>query len=448
MSTSSFSLFKDRLMEAIKYDYNHLKLPPVLLARVFLRALILAGKNELAFKIASNLYRTGWAGSDRLGRDFALHFFKRTNIGQELVRNAITNIQPLPQTQKFFSKPEEMLNGIISVLKSPNGQEKGALLLNYSYYFLLFMKHYDVNAIMERYNIILEPSWAGFCEMDILAYGQLSHPAYLMVYEDRDRRFIDSLNLSLITLPIGPSWFVNHNKFVAPDSNVKRDIDVIMVASWARFKRHRHFFKGLAELKSRGQKLNIVLVGYPVDLQQSEIRALAAQHGVEDMLTIYEWIQPSEVAALLQRSKINIIWSKFEGNNRAIIEGMFSGTPAILREGHNYGEHYDFINDATGCFANERNLADTILKMVQSPNQFSPRKYVMENRNCESATQIMNRIMRENELKAGRPWTTDLAVKVNELHGMHYLHEEDKNRFDEDYAALAEYIYLKGNARN
>lgn len=128
--------------------------------------------------------------------------------------------------------------------------------------------------------------------MDILVYGQLSNRVYLMVYEERDWRFIDALDLSLARLPIGPSWFVNHNKFLAPDASIKRDIDVIMVASWALFKRHRHFFRGLSELKNRGQSLRVVLVGYPVDLQQEDIRALAASHGIEDVLTIYEWIQP------------------------------------------------------------------------------------------------------------------------------------------------------------
>lgn len=440
MTLSRFSLLKDRAVEFVKYDYNRYKLPLVFAARVLLWGMLRAGKNERAFKLVSNLYRTGWRGSDKLGIEFASHFFKRTDAGRSLVSSAVDNIQPLTQTKKFFDDPKAMLGGIITVLKSPEGEEKGVILLNYSYYFLLFWKYYDLPAIMEKYNIVLEPSWAGFCELDILAYGMLKHPAFLMVYEERDRRFIDALGLNLVPLNIGPSWFVNHKKFVAPAPDATRDIDIIMVASWARFKRHQYFFKALCELKKRGKFLKVTLVGYPADLQQADIRALAAKLDVEDMITIYEWIPPSEVAALLQRSKINIVWSKFEGNNRAIIEGMFCDTPAILREGHNYGEHYDFINPMTGRFANEENLADTILEMIASHDTFSPRKYVMENRSCVSATTIMNSVVRDHEIKAGRPWSTDMVVKVNELHGMNYLDEGVGARFAADYEWLAQHL--------
>lgn len=444
MSTSPLSLFKDRLMEAIKYDYNHWKLPPVLLARAFLQALIYAGKYETALKMVSNLYRTGWAGSDRLGVDFARHLFNETAAGEELVAKSIASVQPLPQTQKFFADPLKMLGGILIVLKSASENEKGVVLLKYSYYFALLPRLFDLGAILQRYNLILEPSWAGFFELDILAYGQLPEPVYLMVYEKRDKHFIDSLEMNLITVDVGPSWFVNYENFVAPETGSIRDIDIIMVASWAKFKRHRYFFKALAELKARGVHLNVALVGYPADMKKDDIQQLAALHNVDDMLTIYEWIPPSEVASLFQRSKLNIVWSRFEGNNRAIIEGMFCDVPALLREGHNYGEHYDYINPMTGRFANDKNLADSIVNMLSEGHRYSPRKYVMENRNCVSATNIMNKVIQERELQAGRDWTRDLAVKVNELHGMAYLNSEAGQAFEVDYDWLAKQVRVPG----
>lgn len=442
MSSLRTRLIKNRAIEAIKYDFNSLKYPFVLAARMLAWSMAMTGNHPKAFKISSDIFRTGWEGSYSFGLSMANAYFKSPDKASILTTDMINSVQPLDRTKKFFDNPKEMFNGIVTVLKSPGNNEKGALILNYSYYFPLFLKFFDVRKIMERYNIILEPSWAGFCETSILAYSQLGQSVYVMTYEERDKNFIKELDVNLIPVDIGPSWFVNHNKFVPPPAGSDRDIDIIMVAAWAKFKRHAQFFKALSKLKEQGHSVKVALVGYPTDMEQNEIREIARLYGIEELLTIYEWITPDEVAALLKRSKINILWSRFEGNNRAIIEGMFCDAPVILREGHNYGEHYDFINEDTGHFASEHNLVGTINKMLNGTHHYNPRKYVMENRNCISATNIMNDIIRKNELATGRLWTKDLTVKVNELHGMTYLDPSDHAKYKADYATLADKYIL------
>ncbi len=439
MNVSRVTLLKDRLIEAIKYDLNFIKYPMVFVARLVTAMFILLGQHDKAFKIASNVYRTGWAGSYSLGLWIARYYFlKYPEKGRVLADNMVKEIPVLDRTKKFFDDPRTMLNGIVNVLKSPQGEEKGVLLLNYSYYFPLFLKFYDLNSMSQKYNIILEPSWAGFCELNILAYSLLDSPVFLQTYEERDQHFINELSINLIPINIGPSWFVNHENFIAPEKGTERDIDIIMVAGWAKFKRHHQFFKALKKLKKKGIKPKVTLVGYPTDMTQDNIRDLMVFHDVSDLITIYEWIEPSEVAALFKRAKINILWSKFEGNNRAIIEGMFSDTPLILREGHNYGQHYDFVNEQTGHFANEDNLAEVIKQMLE--NTYSPRAYVMENRNCISATKIMTKSIKRFELDNGRPWTKDLDVKINELHSMNYLDQACHKKFEQDYQQLEKYL--------
>jgi len=440
MSISRIQLIKDRLVEGFKYDFNHLKYPLVLLANLVVWSLIRTGKSSLAFKIASNIYRTGWSGGYALGVRTARYFFRNTKKGMPLIEQMIQEIPALVHTQKFFDDPKTLLGGIVIVLKSPQGNEKGALLLNYNYYFPLFLKFYDLNKISEYYNIILEPSWAGFCELSILGYSQLKNPVYVMTYEKRDRRFINDLNVALLPIDIGPSWFINHDIFTLPAENQERNIDIIMVAAWAKFKCHNHFFKILANLKKKLPNFKLVLVGYPVDMTKVDIESLALHYGIQESLTIYEWIEPSEVVELFKRSKINILWSRFEGNNRAIIEGMFCGTPVILRAGHNYGQHYDFINSETGHFADESNLVKKIWQIIDNFDNYSPRNYVMNHRNCIKATEIMNQILAHNECNIGRPWTRGLVVKTNGLHSMNYLQPEDNSRFAADYKMLTQFI--------
>ena len=433
------NLLLNRVIEFIKYDYNHLKYPLVLCCHVVIYFLQKFNKHSLAFKTASNVYRTGWSGSDELGTNIAHYYFKANKeLGRQISAEFINNLPILKNTAKFFEHPEAMLNGIITVLKNPSDGEKGALIINYSYYFPLFLRFFDVEKIAESFNIILEPSWAGFCEENILSYSLVNAPVFLQVYEKRDKRFIERLDSNIIPVEVGPSWFINHNNFVPPASG-KRDIDILMVAAWAKFKRHSAFFKALIPLISDKPDLKVVLVGYPVDMDKEQILQLAALHGITNNIEIHEWITPQEVSELQKRAKVNVLWSKFEGNNRAIIEGMFCGTPVIMRKGHNYGEHYDFINSQTGYFADEDNLKETYEKIVANAANMDPREYVMQNRNCIIGTAIMSDAIKKYEIQHNRAWSRELDIKVNDLHGMAYL-EADKDSFTGSYAQLARCI--------
>jgi glycosyltransferase involved in cell wall biosynthesis len=433
------NLLLNRLIEFIKYDYNHLKYPLVLASYVGVVVLQKANRHSLAFKVASNIYRTGWAGSDKFGANMARYYFKlKPQLGREISRKFINELPPLVNTQKFFKQPEEMLNGIITVLKKPQGEEKGALIINYSYYFPLFLRFFDVEKIAQSFNIILEPSWAGFCEENILAYTLVKAPIFLQVYEKRDKYFIEQLDSNLIPIEVGPSWFINHNNFVPPDKG-ERDIDILMVAAWAKFKRHAAFFKAISPLVKSRPSLKITLVGYPVDMNKDQIVELAALNGIERNIEIFEWITPQEVSELQKRAKVNVLWSKFEGNNRAIIEGMFCGTPVIMRKGHNYGEQYDFINPLTGYFADENNFKEIYEKIISHRNEMDPNLYVMQNRNCKVGTEIMGDVIKDYEATHDRPWHTNLDIKVNDLHGMTYL-EKDAADYEDSYAQLKECI--------
>jgi glycosyltransferase involved in cell wall biosynthesis len=436
------NLLLNRIIEFIKYDYNYLKYPLVLCCHVVIYLLQKLNKHSLAFKIASNVYRTGWSGSDELGTNVAHYYFKANkDLGSQISAEFINNLPILSNTAKFFERPEEMLNGIITVLKNPSGSEKGALIINYSYYFPLFIRFFEVEKIAESFNIILEPSWAGFCEENILSYNLIDAPIFLQVYERRDKRFIDRLDSNIIPIEVGPSWFINHNNFIEPTSD-KRDIDILMVAAWAKFKRHNAFFKALKPLISDKPDLKVVLVGYPVDMSKEQILQLATLHGIVKNIEIHEWITPQEVSELQKRSKVNVLWSKFEGNNRAIIEGMFCGTPVIMRKGHNYGEHYDFINPQTGYFADENNLKEIYTKIVTRTEELDPRQYVMQSRNCIIGTAIMSDAIKKYEMHANQPWTSDLDVKVNDLHGMAYLNKNTAN-YQASYTLISSLLKKK-----
>lgn len=440
----SLSALKKKLIEIVKYDYQFLKGPVTLFFVLQVFVLCLLRKHSKAMDVLSFIFRTGWAGSFAPALWFARYCFvkHKNSIGDDINREFVDSVQPLSNTQKFFDDPDELFEGVVIVLKpfkgEPNGSiEKGVLLIKYSYYFALFAKLFDWESVQNKFHIVLEPSWAGYCEKSILLYTHLPSDVFVMAYEDRDKSFLLGLESNLVPVDIGPSWWVDHRVF-KPSENLNRDIDVLMVASWSSFKRHSYLLKALSQLNKKGKRLNLSLVGYPGDMTLEDIKALAHQHGVFEQTTFYEWITPEEVSDLMRRAKVNVLWSRFEGNNRSIIEGMFCDTPCVIRAGHNYGQHYDYINSQTGMFSSEAELSSTLEYMVENFERFSPREYVLNNRSCLKATELLNAVIRTRVEESGGLWTQDIVPKVNELHGMHYYNSGSAETFTESYNFLRE----------
>jgi glycosyltransferase involved in cell wall biosynthesis len=412
-----------RVKEAVKYDCNQYKQPLVFIISMVVSFLKLIGKHQLAFNITASIFRLGWKGSDKLASNQVLYYFKdNPDLGLRIAKDEIYQIEPQSNTARLFEKPDQMIGKIVTVICNPSETSKGVLIVKYSVYFGLFARFFDIEEISNRYFIVLEPSWAGLCELPIFNYTSLKAPVFVQTYEERDYQLIKYADTNLVPIRIGPSWFINHNVFVP--QKLDKIYDVIMVAAWAKFKRHDEFFKAIKPCIMKNKNFKIVLVGYPVDMTQTDIKRLIKKHDIEDNVVIFEKVSRDKVSEILSKSKVNVLWSKFEGNNRAIIEGMFCDIPVVLREGHNYGEHYDFINEKTGDFANEETLPFTLEKLIKNLNSLSPREYVLNQRNAIQATRIIEESIAEIEGASNGEWHNRLAVKTNDLVGMSYLDEE------------------------
>jgi glycosyltransferase involved in cell wall biosynthesis len=358
-------------------------------------------------------------------------------------REQMIALQPQPQTARFYSQPDALLGPLVMVLKTATGGEKGVLVLLYSHVLPLFGRLFDLEQVLRRYHLVLEPSWSGYCNADVLCYRGFDDVVFVQAYEPRDRELIDSLTSNLVSVPTSNNWWVDHRVFV-PISRATRDIDVIMIAGWAPYKRHARFFAGLRTLRRRGTRLRVALVGYSLGMSLADLQSLAAHFDVDDQIEWHEGLTQPEVNVLLNRSKVNVIWSRKEGVNRAIVEGMFAGVPCVVRAGFNYGHRYPYINEATGRFADESELPDCLAWMTDNYQRFDPRPWVMEHMSCQRSTAIVEDAVRGH---AEGPWSGPLAVKVNGLHGMHYWDDADATRFAEDYRFLRSAIKPDSGSR-
>ncbi|CDI04092.1 hypothetical protein BN873_860001 [Candidatus Competibacter denitrificans Run_A_D11] len=339
--------------------------------------------------------------------------------------------------RKFFANPKKLFPANIIVLKSPGPNERGVIYLYYSYVYPLFMRLFDAKAVSSRYHLVLEPSWSGHFDPNILTTTQLNAPIFVGSIEPRDAAFLKAVHSNLIPVSVGGNTWVDANVF-RPLSNlgIEKDFDLISIAAWARYKRHWALFRAVARMRAMGSTPRLALVGYPLDLTKMDILAQAQIFKIDDLIEIFEQLPPRKVNELLNRSKVHVLWSCREGTPRATIEAMAAGVPSIVREGFNYGHHYPYINDDTGRFATEQDLPKVLIDMIDNYRLYSPRDYVISFMTPEASTQRLNQEICRVALSLGEVWTRDLAIKVSTLGGLMYLDPSDNQRFADDYRFL------------
>jgi glycosyltransferase involved in cell wall biosynthesis len=426
------------LKERLKYSHRMVGI--ILNSAIFIAAVILfyAGKSSLSFKLCGEMFRTNGYGAVSLPR-----LFLRLTMGKallnspkfnETIRNYIDEFKVAPGKEKIVAEPSRMLTSMAIVVRKWTPAGKGILIIKYSYYFPLFLKKFDIDSVMSRYHIVLEPSWAGYFDLDILSYCILPHPVFVMTYEERDKNLIEQLDSNLKSIGVGPNWWVDFENF--KPQNVKRDIDVIVIASWSSFKRHYYILKALVTLKKSmtDYSLKVAFVGYAGDISTEFMRQMVEHFDLQDSVEFYEKVPTEQVAHLLMRSKVNLLWSRFEGNNRSIIEGMFCDTPVVIREGHNFGYHYPYINPLTGVFSSEKELPQVLEGIIRGNTTFTPRAYVKEQHNYLVAIKHIADTI--NQLEPSQQPLPECDGKINKLWGMSYLDSVTTQKYTADYDFL------------
>ena len=333
------------------------------------------------------------------------------------------------------SDPRRLIGSRLLVAKPYRLGERGVLYVDYSYVFPSLAGLFDLQAIADRYHLVLEPSWSGVCTPEILLYSRLPQTVLVETIEPRDHRVLATIDTNLRPVPVAANYWVDY-RLIEPLPASRRDIDVIMVAAWAGIKRHWRFFRTLAGLRRRGHRVRVALVGYRYDKTIDDIRAQAAHFGIGDQVELFERLSQAEVSALLARSKVHVLWSRRECANRAIIEAMLADVPVIVRSGLTFGFHYPYINTQTGRFIEERALGDAILEMLQNGRSYAPRQWVLEHMTCQKATAAVEDAVRTSAERAGEAWTTGLVVKTSTLDTQKYWNPEDRDRFAADYRFL------------
>ena len=351
------------------------------------------------------------------------------------VNNAYDRFLASVSIAQPHERPLNLVGTRLIVVKSPAANERGVIVIDYNYTFAVVARSCDLATLARKYYLVLEPSWVGYCTPEILIYSRLADPVFVQSNETRDLKVLAGVSPNLIPVPMASNWWIDH-RLIRPPAVEHKDFDVCMVSAWMVFKRHAWVFAALGRLRRRGLKLRALLVGYPMagGLTRDDIYRQAQYFGVSDQIEIREGIPYDQVAAELSRCKCHVLWSRREGSNRAVIESMLADVPTILRAGHNFGQHYAYINPHTGCFADEDSLPEKLLYVTEHYQAFSPRSWIMENMTPPIAAAKLNEAIRRVALANGEAWTTDLVVRTKQLQRAGYWNPGDELRFASDYA--------------
>ena len=323
------------------------------------------------------------------------------------------------------------------VLKPPLADgERGVLLVQFEYnWYRLLAQVPEWDLIERRYDVIWGTSWSptDYVLLDWIL-RRTNGPLIMLPSHPLDSRRVAALD-SRIRCPdvlsacdwIDPAGF-------HPRPWNERDIDILMVANWAPFKRHFELFLALQRLPPT---LRVALIGQPESgFTADAIRQLARTLRVPQRLDIHERLKIEAVHEMQCRSKVALILSRREGSCVAAVEALFAGAALGMRADAHVGA-LCHVNDSTGMRLTPGRLALELPVLLERSKHLHPRDWAEEHASCQHALFKLNQFMKSLAVERGIPWTRDLAaMRWNPYPEL--IDPQDQAVQDREWASLAE----------
>jgi len=286
--------------------------------------------------------------------------------------------------------------------------------------------------------LVLEPSSWGYQDATFFLYLGSDLDVVILAQYRPDFEFIHGLRSNLVPVKLGAGDWVDPDSF-CPKLDPKRMYDLVMVSSWSALKRHSLLFRTLRQIRNQyGRTLKVALIGYPQHWTREEIERLMRRYGVREQCTIFENIPHSEVARVVSDSKAYLLLSRREGANRAMYESLFCDTPVIVDRYHR-GVNLDHITEDVGLLADDDELADIILRVVDGRQRFSPRQWALANTGWVNSVRVLNGALEAIARRRGLPWTRRIVAKKN-APNLKYAEAGIYRQFEPEYTRLQQYL--------
>jgi glycosyltransferase involved in cell wall biosynthesis len=317
------------------------------------------------------------------------------------------------QQIQWASHIEAWKAGIVEkavVLKPYLGeQERGVILVSFEYQWARLMALRDLESFCRRYMLVVAPTWSPpHCLANTLFPDRYPDESiFTLISNESDLATFPRLSSKWKTIPLYASNWVDPGR-VAPTGSRPKEVDIVMLANFAPYKRHHLLFDALRSMK-KGVKVTLVGQSWG-GFTSTALRNRAREYGVLDQIEIRESVTNEEVVKCLASAKISVILSGQEGSCVAVVESLFAGTPVGMFADAMVGSRV-FINDATGKLLHRKRLGEQLQAFVDQSERYRPREWALANGiDCHGSTAILNRALKDYSLGRGDRWTKDIAV--------------------------------------
>ena len=284
-------------------------------------------------------------------------------------------------------------------------REKGVLFISFEKEWFKLLRYCDLKEFSQRYDLVLAPSSSPHNFMNYVFAAAYPGPLFTLISNAQDQVVLPRVAPNFVVVSLYASHWVNPALFT-PRPRAERDIDLVMIASFGKVKRHHALFTALRRMPA---STRILLVGQDQDDRNAAtIEAEARYYGVAGRFAVQSNVPYAGVAAALSRARVSLVLSRREGSCVVVTESMFADTPVALLENAEIGSRA-FINPATGRFLKDQNLAGQLLDFLAQAEDFAPRAWAAQHIGCRQSTQTLNGLLRQHALARGDDWTMDIA---------------------------------------
>jgi glycosyltransferase involved in cell wall biosynthesis len=165
-----------------------------------------------------------------------------------------------------------------------------------------------------------------------------------------------------------------------PYPHFKKEFDLIYAGRSGKQKNLKNLFEALYHLKRKNKKLSLLMIGgCSSDI---ELRTMAAQYDLH--ITFKGNIPNFDLPMFLNRARIFILPSNYEGHPKSLIEAMSCGLPCIGSDVMGIKEDITHMETGYLCGANYESIAEAIEvlsadKSLRKVMGKKARKYVLSN---------------------------------------------------------------------
>lgn len=310
---------------------------------------------------------------------------------------------------------------------------KGVIIITFTRTFSYYLRNVDLEVMAEHFVFMLEPSWSGYADPDILAFCGRLQNVIVAASEVEDRVLLNCFPETFISASFGASDWVDAKVF--ENKKMAKIYDSIYIANTNPIKRVKRYLDAIRNIVRSGQRDYVgCLVCASWGGAEELIKKLVDSYQLSDNLVLKFSLGRDQVIECLNQSKVNILLSFKEGSNRSLFESMFCETPVICLS-ENVGVNKSYINEFTGLLIPDAFLEASLLWFSNNHQRYQTRRWAEENISPRKTSEKLRDLINSRLSKDAQ--VGSLYVKTNnpEVSYLDYAHI-DHNVFTKEVLQL------------